>query len=221
MIPTSRLLAVLSFLVSFVAHAQQNSLGNWMVYIGNKKIDEQWNWHQEVQYRNYNAIGDLEQLLLRTGVGYTPKGSGLNFLLGYGYILSENYTGLGDEKNAIEEHRIYQQLVAKQLWSRVGVTHRYRFEQRWIEDNFRTRFRYLLSLQFPLTKAASDKKPLYFKFYNEVFLHTQDKIFDRNRVYGGLGMPLSKAVRVEAGYMNQLFEVGSRDQIALSTYVTF
>lgn len=29
--------------------------------------------------------------------------------------------------------------------------HRYRFEQRWIEDNFRVRFRYFLMLTIPLT----------------------------------------------------------------------
>ena len=50
--------------------AQNTSTGNWMQYFGNKKINEKWNWWHEVQYRNYNAVGDLEQLLIRTGLGY-------------------------------------------------------------------------------------------------------------------------------------------------------
>ena len=45
-------------------------MGNWILYFGNKPFNSQWNWHHEVQYRNYDAIGDLEQLLLRTGIGY-------------------------------------------------------------------------------------------------------------------------------------------------------
>ncbi len=51
-------------------NAQDSDLGNWLIYIGNKKLNSKWNIHNEVQYRNYNAIGDLEQLLIRTGVGY-------------------------------------------------------------------------------------------------------------------------------------------------------
>ncbi|MFN6079188.1 MAG: DUF2490 domain-containing protein, partial [Bacteroidota bacterium] len=50
--------------------AQNTSTGNWIQYFGNKKINEKWNWWHEVQYRNYNAVGDLEQLLIRTGLGY-------------------------------------------------------------------------------------------------------------------------------------------------------
>ncbi len=51
--------------------AQESDFGNWLIYIGNKKLNSKWNVHNEVQYRNYNAVGDLEQLLLRTGFGYT------------------------------------------------------------------------------------------------------------------------------------------------------
>ena len=47
---------------------QSSDFGNWLIYIGNKKVNSKWNIHNEVQYRNYDAIGDLEQLLLRTGV---------------------------------------------------------------------------------------------------------------------------------------------------------
>jgi len=221
MIPTFRLLALLLVLIPPVAHTQQSALGNWIVYNGNKKINQSWNLHHEVQYRNYDAIGDLEQLLLRAGVGYTPEGSGLNFLLGYGYILSENYTGIGDNKNAIEEHRVYQQLIAKQWWGRLGATHRYRFEQRWVENDFRTRFRYQLYVRYPIGGSLQSGLKPYLSAYNEIFLNTRNKIFDRNRVYGGLGIHVSKVVRVEVGYMNQRFEVGSRDQINLITFVTF
>ena len=90
-----------------VINAQDSDLGNWLIYIGSKKINKTWNWHHEFQHRNYNVIGDLEQLLLRTGLGYTIKDKNQNFLLGYGYILSENYDRLG-EKISVNEHRIFQ-----------------------------------------------------------------------------------------------------------------
>ncbi len=49
--------------------SQNSDFGNWLIYFGDKKINNKWNWHHEVQYRNFNFIGDTEQLLLRTGLG--------------------------------------------------------------------------------------------------------------------------------------------------------
>ena len=50
---------LLTFLLPFTAFSQESNLGNWLIYIGSKKLDNQWNIHHEVQYRNYDAIGDL------------------------------------------------------------------------------------------------------------------------------------------------------------------
>ncbi len=61
----------LVFSLPNLVQGQESNLGNWLIYIGNKQLNEKWNLHHEVQYRNYDAIGDLEQLLLRTGLGYT------------------------------------------------------------------------------------------------------------------------------------------------------
>ncbi len=43
--------------------------------------------------------------------------------------------------------------------------------------------------------------------YNEIFLNTESSVFDRNRVFGGLGYKFSKRLRLELGYMNQFFEI--------------
>ena len=120
----------LMLVLPFCAQGQDSNLGNWLIYIGNKKLNSKWNIHNEVQYRNYNVIGDLEQLLLRTGVGYNLTENNNNILLGYGYILSENYIGETDKKVSINEHRIFQQFTTKQKIGKVGISHRYRFEQR-------------------------------------------------------------------------------------------
>ena len=82
---------LLLFGLTFQMQAQESDIGNWLIYIGNKKVNSKLNLHNEIQYRNYDAIGDLEQLLLRTGLGYTFKDNSSNILLGYGYIVSENY----------------------------------------------------------------------------------------------------------------------------------
>jgi hypothetical protein len=81
------------------------------------------------------------------------------------------------------------------------------------------RLRYFLAFKVPILKTETSPTKLYLSAYNEVFLNTESDVFDRNRVYGGLGYQLNKNVRIEAGYMSQLFENSSRDQFNLITFV--
>ncbi|MEM6964455.1 MAG: DUF2490 domain-containing protein [Bacteroidota bacterium] len=218
-------LSLISYLFVFIfsirGAAQDSDLGNWLIYIGNKKINSKWDWHNEVQYRNYNAVGDLEQLLLRTGIGYNLTENNNNLLVGYGFIHSQNYINAEDKTN-LDEHRIFQQFITRQSISRVKVQHRYRFEQRWVEDaDFRLRFRYFLALNIPFSSKAMDSKTWYGSIYNEIFINNNQVIFDRNRLYFGLGYKLNATARFELGYMNQFLNNGNRDQINLISFVSF
>jgi len=209
-------LTLLFALPNFV-QGQESNLGNWLIYIGNKQLNEKWNLHHEVQYRNYDAIGDLEQLLLRTGLGYTFGESKKNILLGYGYILSENYNSEMDLKKSVNEHRIFQQFISKQKLGKLKLSHRYRFEQRFVESDFKMRVRYFLGVNVPISSKEENK--YYFSAYNELFLNTKSKLYDRNRLYGGFGYHLNKKVRLELGYINQFFNEGSRDQLNIFAFV--
>tara|TARA_B100000767_G_C19765057_1_gene537136 strand:- start:698 stop:1366 length:669 start_codon:yes stop_codon:yes gene_type:complete len=196
--------------------AQQSDLGNWLIYIGSKKINQNWNWHHEIQHRNYNTFGDLEQLLLRTGLGYTFSNKNQNLLLGYGYILSENYNDL-DQTTTVNEHRIFQQFISKQRINYLKLGHRFRLEQRFIESEFKMRFRYFLNARLPLKIGRENK--FYLSGYNEVFLSLEEEFFDRNRLYGGVGYKLSEGINLELGYMNQFFGSSSRDQLNLIMFL--
>lgn len=211
-----KVLGILIFTLFFLnVQGQENGPGNWLIYIGNKQLNSKWNLHHEIQYRNYNTIGDLEQLLIRTGLGY-QLGSKSNFLLGYGYINSENFTGNLNDQITVEEHRIFQQFITKQNIGQVSLQHRYRFEQRFIESDFKTRFRYFLSMNIPFKNSN-----YYLSAYNEIFLNGESNVFDRNRIYGGLGYQIGKGIKLELGYMSQVFETTSRDQINIITFVNF
>lgn len=214
-------LLLISCLPQFV-QAQASDFGNWLIYFGNKKINARWNWHHEAQHRNYNAFGDLEQLLLRTGIGYNLSENNNNILLGYGYIHSQNYRDSGEGKANVDEHRIFQQFITRQSLGRVKLQHRYRFEQRWIDNqDFRLRFRYFLALNIPLTAPDMLDKVLYLSAYNEIFLNNQEVIFDRNRLYGGMGYKFNQHLRVELGYMNQFLGNDNRDQLNVIAFVSF
>ena len=213
----SKVVLTIMLTLPYAINAQSSNFGNWLVYNGNKIINAKWNLHNEIQYRNYNALGDLEQLLIRTGLGYTFNEKKSNVLLGYGYILSKNYIQNTNETTDINEHRIFQQFISRQQIGIVKINHRYRFEQRFIENDFKMRFRYFLGIKVPFTKS----KHYYVATYNEIFLNTQSNVFDRNRLYGGIGCQINKNIKLEAGYMNQFFETTSRDQLNLITFVTF
>lgn len=216
-----KILLLVLFTIPLPSLAQDSNLGNWLIYLGNKKIDSDFNLHHEVQYRNYNAIGDLEQLLLRTGIGYNLTENNANLLLGYGFINSQNYID-EDEKIGINEHRIYQQFITRHSLGIVKLQHRYRFEQRWIEDtDMRLRFRYFLSINVPFTNEGISNNSWYLSVYNEIFINSEIQVFDRNRTYMGLGYKLSDFAKFEVGYMNQFLNGGSRDQINLITFLNF
>lgn len=215
-----RFLVVLIFM-PFSLFAQQSDFGNWFIYFGDKKIHNRWNWHHEVQYRNFNFLNDTEQLLLRTGLGYSLSENNNTILLGYAFIYSEPYLSGTDQKTNFNEHRIYQQFITRQNFGRFSIQHRYRAEQRFFEDDFRFRFRYFLSLNVALNRKQIVDKTVYLSMYNEVFLNTEQVYFDRNRVYGGVGYKFSKLIRSEIGLMNQTTSSTSRSQLNLITFVNF
>lgn len=217
-----KILALLIMLFPLCLSAQDSKLGDWLIYIGSMKLDSKWNIHHEVQYRNYDMIGDLEQLLLRTGIGYNFSEKNNNLLLGYGYIHSQNYVNMLDDKVKVNEHRIFQQFVTKQSIGRLKVQHRYRFEQRFVEDqDLKLRFRYFLALKVPFNNADLEDKTWYASAYNEIFINHKQVLFDRNRLYGGIGYKLNSNVKLELGYMNQFLNNQNRDQLNLVALVSF
>ncbi|MFC3158277.1 Protein of unknown function [Chryseobacterium arachidis] len=199
-----------------IVKAQKNDLGAWYMYFGNNKISKKLNFHNEIQYRNFDAVGDLEQLLIRTGIGYDLSENNNNILLGYGFILSQPY--VNGEKTENIEHRIFQQYITKQKFGRFYLQHRYRLEERFLQDDFRMRFRYFLGLNIPINNKEMLPKTFYGSVYNEIFLHLNSPTFDRNRVYGALGYVINKNMRIEAGYMNQIQENRNRGQVQIGFY---
>jgi hypothetical protein len=203
---------------SNTSFAQKSEAGNWFIYFGNQKINKQWNWHNEVQHRNYNFAGDLQQLLLRTGIGYNLAENNNNVLLGYAFINSQRYLPDSDDKAGTNEHRIYQHFITRQNFSRVFIQHRYRIEERFLPNDFQVRFRYFLSLNVPINNKTMTDKTFYASAYNEIFLNLDSPIFDRNRIYAGLGYVVNKNFRVETGFMAQSLEKTNRNQFQIIVF---
>ena len=209
-----------------VAEAQINEdkLGAWYMYFFNTTFKESsWGVQGDVQYRNWNVAGDLEQLLLRGGITFKPKKTDIKLTLGYGNVTTGSY---GSDNATTTESRIYQEAIFPvQFGTRFCTNHRFRYEQRFVENqDFRTRYRYNFFLNIPLNKAEMDDKTIYLALYNELFINGQRnigsgntvEIFDRNRLYLSIGYMIKKGLKLQLGVMNQTTDNWSKNQLQLS-----
>ncbi len=205
------LIAILLLPLEVDAQVDQGQTGAWYMYMWNtENRDTGFGWQGDIQHRNWDMAGDLEQLLIRGGATWRPEGSAIKYTLGYAHITSGAF-GVSSDKN--EENRIYQEaLVPQRLGSRWLLTHRFRLEQRWVNgQDFRTRFRYFLGLNYPFNQDNLSQGAIYLSLYNELFVNLEKDIgngrqvdhFDRNRAYAALGYSLKDNIRLQFGYMWQ------------------
>lgn len=176
----------------------QNDTGNWLMYFGTNRISDSFSIHTELQHRNHTTSPtNIEQLLLRTGLNYHFKPNALA-TLGYAHIGNYEYDSerCSPEK---EEHRIWQQLITSNNLGRIKFEHRYRVEQRFVEKDFKNRFRYRLMLFIPLNSTSS----YYLGLYDEVFINGEEDLFDRNRLYAGIGYRPNADMHLQIGFLRQ------------------
>lgn len=212
------LLSLLLLTGCFSSFGQSSPFGNWILYFGNASLSKKLTLFLDVQDRNFNAFGDLEQVMLRSALLYNVN-ENMSIGQGYGYIIGQPY--VAGEKKETYENRLFQQLILKQRFSRLYLTHRYRVEERFLQSGYATRLRYFLSVNIPINHSAMQKKTVYLSGYNEIFLNVNTPIFDRNRLYGGVGFMLSPQLRLEAGAMWQMYETRQRGQFNFTIFHNF
>ena len=212
------------------AQTDPDEMGAWYMYILSTqfKKDSLWGFQGDIQHRNFNILGDLQQLLLRGGITYMPKESPLKLTLGYAYISTGTQ---GDSNESIAENRFYQETsFPVKLGQRIFSLQRFRYEMRFVENqDFRTRYRYNLFINIPLNTLFIEPKTIYLSFYNELFINGERKIgngktvpfFDRNRLYGALGYVFRKGLKMQFGMMRQTSNSFGKNQLQLSLHHNF
>lgn len=183
--------------------AQNSDLRNWGVLNLNQKISNRFSFSSDYQYRTFEDIDQLNQLLLRGGIGYHLTENNNTILLGYAYVLTRVPAG-EDDYRSFGENRLYQQFNTKHAIQRVGLNHRFRFEERLMNDDIFFRFRYQLTATIPLNKLTLQQDAWYLKASNELFLNAiKQNNFDRNRLHLMVGYVISPKLTIETGYMKQ------------------
>jgi hypothetical protein len=191
------------------------------MYFSDNKINDKWGIHAEGQFRNYLLPQTVQQTLLRTGINrYITKTSSVT--AGYAFVYTtpskENIAGF-----TTQEHRIWQQGILKNSYRNVFIEHRYRFEQRFIENKntdikkFDTRARYRMQALVPLYVISPALRHIFVNSYNEIFVNfgrqVSGEIFDRNRLYVAVGYQVSPKLNFQIGYLNQLIGVPSTNTL--------
>jgi hypothetical protein len=214
---------IVLFITPSTSFSQVNEaqVGAWYAYFFQTENNtNNWGIQGDVQYRNWNAVGDLEQLLLRAGANYKTNFSNLTFTIGFAEVFTGAY---GAADDLYEESRIYQEahLPHFLMGKRIHFVHRVRSEQRWVEDEFfKTRYRYNIVANIPLNNNYLKKGSIYLSLQNEIFLTSYDNFFDRNRAYAGFGYSLTNTFRLQGGYLHQNTNQWEKGQVQFSVHHT-
>lgn len=227
-ITMKKALLLFILILSATTHAQEtgeDKFGAWYMYFGTNKISDNLSIHTEAQFRYYETTSNFNQLLLRTGLNYHINADAI-VTLGYGYIDTDptfEEMPLQDDffmGNEILEHRIFEQLILKnKLWEFL-IEHRYRLEQRFIDNksfsnngrDTQHRARYRLQATLPLTDT------FFLNFYDEIFINLQDNAFGQNRLYAALGIHITENSSMQLGYLKNHFNSGNFDRIQIGVF---
>jgi len=197
------LCSLITFGQGLVEEEDEDALGSWFMYFGKHRVADKWSIHTEAQYRTYEFGNNFNQLLLRTGINYDISEK-VMVTLGYGNITTDGtFIDVDDEKNS-NENRIYQQLVIRNNFGKLNLSHRYRLEQRFIDNNVtgnvtQHRARYFLKATYPIGEKW------YLAAYDEIFINLQEPLFGQNRLYGAIGHKLNDNIKIEVGYLRNHF----------------
>ena len=182
---------------AFVDHALTDKTALW--------FDAQW--------RRMGLVNEPQQLLIRPGLQRTIA-PGVRVAGGYAYIATAPYGEL-PMANPSREHRTWQQLLLSHRAGGLSVTHRYRWEQRWLSSvvngastpsSYQHRARYMVRAQGNLPSVQLGSRPVLGFVWDELLMPVgygdATVRVAQNRLGAGIGVPIDNRQRVELGYMN-------------------
>lgn len=221
-------LVLLTSIISTNAQSEltgEDDFGSWFMYFGTNKIADRWSIHTEAQFRYYEMASNFNQTLLRTGLNYHINPDAIA-TLGYGFIDTDPTFTEFDEissnnlvrNNSISEHRIFEQFILKNKVWEFKFEHRYRLEQRFVQNNYTGesstlhRARYRIQMTLPLTDI------FFLNFYDEIFINLQDSAFGQNRAYAALGVNVTEDLSMQFGYLKNHFTGANFDRLQIGVF---
>jgi hypothetical protein len=190
-----------TFLLNIATHAQPDKLGTWEVANIHYQFTAHLSFFAEFQVRSQRVVTDFFYHEVKAGAGYSI-GKKISFLVAAGDYRTYEFPG-NFKTLQTKEFRIWQQFSFKSNLEPVHIDHRFRIEQRWLNSDYRNRFRYRINPVVPINNKAIVPKTLYGTIFDEVFFTDQPPYFERNRFFAGLGYQFSKLFAMQSGFLRQ------------------
>jgi hypothetical protein len=218
------LVLILSGAIAGSARAQaaqdaEDELGTWLIWNGTVRFSERWSMFTESQVRLWEVTSNLNEWFVRAAGHYDLSALAM---VGLGVMYDE--TTPFDDGSDGSEKRIYEQFAIRHDWARAQFEHRYRLEQRWLEDagesEFSSRFRYRLQVTTPLNRETMEPGAYFINVYDEIFLNVDsERMFDQNRLYAAAGHQFTPTSNLQLGMMWQART--SEDFFRLQVFYTY
>ncbi|MEP7231564.1 MAG: DUF2490 domain-containing protein [Ginsengibacter sp.] len=203
--------------VSTIALSQnrnvKESSQQWIQYYNQAKIGNKWTWSTDGGYRWNILLNNLSQYIVRTGLGYQLNSS-MRVSAGFAHL--GFYTS---EKLSKVEYRPYQEFAINDKYKNLGISHRFRIEERYFKNvvngdiqhghtfNFRFRYQCMLNIKLLKLSSANPDKALFMNLGDEIFINAGKKVvynlFDQNRFLVGPSISFSKNLSVGLTYNSQ------------------
>lgn len=238
---------ILLFL-SVQLHAQTVSHGNlntWFLSSDRVNFSEKWGANLEVHDRMGSFLSDEGILIIRPSVDYYLNKQ-VELSGGYSFIRTWPYAPY-NQPLPRNESNVWEQAILKSTIGKVHISHRFRFEQRFIDKinsvnsikgkdyyiygtTFSNRFRYRFIISFDLVKTNKGKSAIFFQGFDELFINQSNnmlpKAFTRNWLYTGLGYRFNKQFNIQLAHMHQYDKTGTNNFVSssiiqLSVFKTF
>lgn len=209
------LIFILTISLSYSQTSPEDRLGTWYTYFGNHRISNKLSITAGGQVWTYEPTTNFNLLLVKTGLNYHINNE-LKVELGYSFLdIDKSIDGI--EGKHIFENRISEQITFKHKLRNLPIDHRFRIEHRLfnlrVGNSVKHRLRYRLGTKIKLNKT------LFIRANNEVLAHIQKDFFSENRLYGALGINLSKSSNLQLGYMHRYINDLNLHRLQVSLFI--
>ena len=196
----------------------ESELGSWYEITSSNRISDKLSISGSFTNWNYELPAEKAHLLLGiVGLNYHIN---KNVVVGIGYANGDIDTSF--EENDIpdiKENRILEQVVLKHKLNNIGLSHRFRLEQRFLEypteDLLKHRLRYRFKGSIPINKT------LFIAVYDEIHFVLNEFDFNQNRSYVALGAKLNKNINVQLGYARHSFKTKSFNRLSIQVNLKY
>ncbi|WCT13082.1 DUF2490 domain-containing protein [Mucilaginibacter jinjuensis] len=165
-------------------------------------VEHQWGGYTELQTRtNEMLYKQFYYYEVKGGVSYNFTNN-FSALIGTGRYTTYNYKDV-DAGSTTKENRLWEQFTYLAYLDRIKFENRVRIEQRWLNGDYRNRFRYRLNALVPINHPKFVANTAFVSVFDEIFFNNEAPNFERNRISATAGYQFTKAISLQVGWINQ------------------